>query len=440
MNKVLALIGNDKENLISGIGWVEYLDADLQPLACDTLYNSIMLRGFTDQPVMVLLLLKHIRNLPVGILDDVRTQLQIFSRSIIDRFVEAIKQNDYEAYSNEFGVFDFYMPAIVSQFDIQNVDSVLLLIKYNCYQIKFDTYYFHNNISLALVSTIFKALEENLLLESEQAMHLYTHAKCIHNLGSNDGIKFTELFTNARKKLTILKTSYFVHYQRYVEDQDKQKLNELHNKNPHLEQITNDFVTWYYNGDSKRTKNLYAVARIVEDVATKVGIMYQLYMDMVRKKQKDTFDAFFLFNELNVQGQLLEEHAPACVHLLLKSSSDAKQLRLVNKFLDAKLCVLEKRILCCNSDDEDEHLCIATVEPDTALTTFSFKSAGDDTCWQLDASEHPEGVVKVEEKGTKWMIKAVDEDYVKIFTEDGKGAYIVFIHYWILKFIKKYTH
>jgi hypothetical protein len=57
------------------------------------------------------------------------------------------------------------------------------------------------------------------------------------------------------------------------------------------------------------------------------------------------------------------------------------------------------------------------VDPDTALTTFSFPSL--DTCWKLEASE-ADGLARVALIGTQWKLRAADEHHVHIFTDGGK--------------------
>jgi hypothetical protein len=267
VKEVLALVG-DEENLINGIKWVEHLDAELQPAACEILYNSIRLKGHTDQPLLVLLLLKNVGNLPVGVLDDVRTQLEKHGNLFIDRFAEAIKKKDYAMCVNRDRAYDFSMPAIVSKFDISNVESILLLIDYNHYHIKFDPS-LQNNICLALVSSVFKALEKYQLLDTEQALHVWAHAKYIditYRKISVENVYFLKPFYQTLiNKLNNMKNCLLVHYQQLIEDQDKHKFATLLKRNPGLRWISYDFVSWYYNGDLKRTRNLYELIRALDD-------------------------------------------------------------------------------------------------------------------------------------------------------------------------------
>lgn len=56
------------------------------------------------------------------------------------------------------------------------------------------------------------------------------------------------------------------HYQQFIEGPDELKISKaVHKKNPNLVSIVADFVTWYFNGDEKRTKKLFEAARSVLD-------------------------------------------------------------------------------------------------------------------------------------------------------------------------------
>jgi hypothetical protein len=109
---------------------------------------------------------------------------------------------------------------------------------------------------------------------------------------------------------------------------------------------------------------------------------------------------------------------PECVDLLL---SDSQKLRLINKLCKAPLCVRQGNVLvCCDSQHVGEQLFTVTVDPDTALTTFSFLSG--------HLAEQG-GVAIVAEAGTRWMLKPIDENHVKIFTTDGNLHFNSFISF-----------
>jgi hypothetical protein len=93
-------------------------------------------------------------------------------------------------------------------------------------------------------------------------------------------------------------------------------------------------------------------------------------------------------------------------------------MQLVNKFYGSPLCILQHRVLCSGSSDEEndgEHLCSATFDPDKVLTSFSFLAGN--TAMTLDSSEGSSVGVW---NALWWRLKALDEHHVKICTDDGK--------------------
>jgi hypothetical protein len=58
-----------------------------------------------------------------------------------------------------------------------------------------------------------------------------------------------KLCTDALDKLAKYKPNYFLHYQKFVEYQDGQKIDELHDQNWNICSIVCEFVTWYYKQD-----------------------------------------------------------------------------------------------------------------------------------------------------------------------------------------------
>jgi hypothetical protein len=150
---------------------------------------------------------------------------------------------------------------------------------------------------------------------------------------------------------------------------------------------------------------------------------------MLKFQQTNTFEAFCLFNlvkqcmEVDNYKSLqphwkrsfeqLKAKAPACLRLLLW---DQDQVQLVNKFFDSTLCIQHEKIICSSSSSEKKIFCSTSVDRDTALTTFSFKSG------KMDASSLETITANAKEPriGSKWRLKAVDETHVKIFTEDGE--------------------
>jgi len=248
------------------VKWVKYLDVELHPVVCETLYNSMKLKGHTDQ-LPVLKLLKYVRKFAISIQDDLRSELEKDSRCIIDQIVEDIKQKTckyqhHRQLSLSSGGVKFFMPSIVRQFDLRSLKSILLLFNFSEMQNK----NYNSKFSFYMINTLLEALEEHLLMDSLQALHLWAHIVSVK--WSIQGRRLWSLYRDTLKlfdtpleKLTKMKSRLLVHYQPYIEDQH---LTDLLKNNPLLLCILPDFIKWYYNGDSERTKNLMVAATILE--------------------------------------------------------------------------------------------------------------------------------------------------------------------------------
>jgi hypothetical protein len=121
--------------------------------------------------------------------------------------------------------------------------------------------------------------------------------------------------------------------------------------------------------------------------------------------------------EVKASFEQLKAKAPSCLRLLLWPESDETKMQLVNKFYGSPLCILQHRVLCSGSsvENDGEHLCSATFDPDKVLTSFSFLAGN--TAMTLDTSEGSSVGVW---NALWWRLKAVDEHHVKIGTDDGK--------------------
>jgi hypothetical protein len=195
-----------------------------------------------------------------------------------------------------------------------------------------------------------------------------------------------------------------------------------------------EFVFWYCKKeDLTRVQNLLSAAREIDNFYASQRILTRLQIEMQKFKQINTFESFQLFNmvklfmssgyykfqkpELKASYEELKAKAPACLRLLLWPEGEENQLQLVNKFFDSPLCNQQDKIVCSSSSLDKELLFTASVDRDTALTTFSFKS-GAKNC-KLDAGAL-EDDAKKPWTGTPWKLKPVDETHVKIFTDDCK--------------------
>jgi len=435
----LVYVADNLDNLTTAIKWVDKLDASLRPGAYRTLYEQVKFKRHTDQP-QVLMLWRRIKFLPASaVLDSVLAQLDQDFQRILEQIVEGIKKKDYsligridemDDYSNEGElVMNKVVTAVVSKFETLTMENVVLLVQFSmklpsiancCY----------------LMDALMKALEAGLLQDSEIAMQLWVHAKYIKEEQPNwDKVEKSsqKLCINVLEKLTLYKLRYFRHYQRYVEDDDKQKIEYLHYDN--LRSILSDFVTWYYKQDDlTRVHKLLAAVNVMIYYGEIQRVLTQLHIEMLKFQQTNTFEAFCLFNmvkhiisldsykslelKLKAPFEQLKAKAPNCLCLLLWPDEDERQLRLVNKFYDSPLCIQDEKVFCCTSrvDNDQEQLCSVSVEAETALSTFSFKCGN--TLWKLDASDS-DNMAKVTWTGTRWKLKPADEHHVQIFTDDG---------------------
>jgi hypothetical protein len=417
---------------------VDKLDASLHPGAYRTLYEKIKFKGHTDQP-QVLMLWRRIKLLPASVvLDNVRAQLEKDFQRFLGQIIEGIEKTDYSQSSKIYEmvgskegelIMNKVVTAIVGKFEACTLEQTLLLIRFSMRLL------FIGN-SCFFVDVLLKMFKARKLLESEHSLHLYAHTKyliAVEPFWKNEQFSVQKLCIAALNKLAKFKTKFFEHYQRYVEHKNQKKIRRLHEQNWQLSCIVSEFVTWYYKKeDLSRVQKLLLAARSTDFTAVHL-ILTQLHCEMLRFQQLNTNEAFCLFNELKRYMTLdspeceapevkaafnkLKAEAPKCLHLLLWPEDETRQqLRVVNKFYDSPLWVQQEQKLFCFSGAEDEQTCSVSVDPNTALTSFSFKSG--DACWKLDALES-ESMARVALIGARWKLKAVDEQHVKIFTDDG---------------------
>jgi hypothetical protein len=422
VKQVVGVVYKDDEDMLGSIKWVKHLEARLQPVACEALYELIKAKKHTSH-MQLLLLLKYVRKLNIGVRDIVRTSLECHGRGIIDQLVEEIKRREYEHLSQlpyVQSAVKFFIPTLVRHFDIGSVQSVLLLVSYS--QKLKGTY---DKLCLGIVQCLLQSFEDHLLLHSMQAMHVWVHVASLLHEVKGRGLSFrwvqtVRLLQQPLDKLDKLKTWFFLHYRTHLEHPDKQRVRDLHKMNPDMKLMLDAFTEWYYNGDSCRTDHLL-------EAATQVGcILEQLHVQLSRWQHLNTFHAFRLFSQIKKSHSNFRAETPECVDLLL---SDSKKLRLINKLCKLPLCVRQGNVLCCDSQDDGQQLFNANVDPDTALTTLSFKAG--------HLAEQG-GVAVVADAGTRWMLKPLDENHVKIFTTDGNLHFDIFFPFLkILIFAKK---
>jgi hypothetical protein len=89
-----------------------------------------------------------------------------------------------------------------------------------------------------------------------------------------------------------------------------------------------------------------------------------------------------------------------------------------NEFYGTPLNLQQEKIVCSSSSPDKELIFSASINQDTALTTFCFDS-GTPYC-KLSAAALEDPSTRQPWIGTRWKLKAQDETHVKIFTDDGE--------------------
>jgi hypothetical protein len=436
LQEIMALIYVDKKNLKNAIEAVLQFDVKQQAAAYKALYGEIKDKKHTGEPE-ILLLQKKIRLVeePGHVLDETMKQVDEDCKKIISRIVKGIDEKDYSisiyvAEELDKALLNENMVTIVQEFFTGSLENTLLLIQYSQ-----GLPYIDN--SCFLIDALLKELEKRQLLDSMQAMHLWAHAKWTKEETPNwpnVAASTQKLCTDVLEKLSVNKEKFFRHYQKYVEDPDKQKIKDLHDSNWHLQSIVRDFVSFYFNGDEVgRTQNLLAAANANIQYSASGRILSQVYEEMAKSDQLKSFEAFRLFNVVkrkmstgNFNSALpqekkpfedLKEKAAACMRQLLWSD-ESMDFRLVNKFKSEQLFFTpgDNKVGCrIPGDDHNEQLWLLDVIEETSLLSIRPKSGNGELGIQGDGT-----VGVVPKPGFRWMIKPLDDDHFKIFTEKGK--------------------
>jgi hypothetical protein len=422
LQEIMALIYVDKENLKNAIKTVLHFGVKQQAAAYKALYGEMQDKKHTGEPEM-LLLQKNIRLvLELGsVLDETKKQVDEDCRKIISRIVKGIEERDYSisiyvAKELDVALLNENMASIVQEFSTGSSENTELLIQYS--------WRLHNIPNQCfLIDALLKELEKRQLLDSMQAMHLWAHAKFIKEDSTTwpfVAASTQKLCTDVLEKLSVNKEKFFRHYQKYVEDSDKQKINDLHFSNWHLASIVRDFVSFYYNGEVGRTQNLLAAANAINFFVAIERILSQLHEEMAKRDQLKSFEAFRLFNQVKrtmIYSTALKEKAPACVRQLLWSD-ESTDFHLVNKFKSEQLFFTpdDNKVGCrIPGADHDDQLWLLDVDKETSLVSIRPKTGAGELGIQGD-----ETLGVVPKPGVCWMIKPVDDDHFKIFTEKGK--------------------
>jgi hypothetical protein len=292
--------------LMGGIEWARNLstDVEMKLAVFKILHNQMESKGHIDHPLMVLLW-KFSRDLPAE--HDVRKRIEEDGHKFVVRLVQEIECRQYlTTLSSDFGGWvEDILPVMLPFFDVRNLERFLLLVNFSQKNQEKGNYH----VCSYLTDALFNSLEENLLLGSEQALHLMVHTEVLKEDMDMYGQRYynhiKKKIDDAFKKLNDTKFGLFLHYQRYVEDLSREKLGHLHIKNPHLSSVVFDFIDWYCNGeDLKRFATVLPAAKIATECQKKDTTLKLMHSKMVQKQLMNTFEAFSLLNEFNNVGTL----------------------------------------------------------------------------------------------------------------------------------------
>jgi hypothetical protein len=417
----LVYVGTDTKNLKKAINFVKIFDFCHQAKAFSALYEDVKFKKHTEEPE-ILLLQKKIRKLyePTTDANETKEQVDAHCRKIISRIVKGIEEKNYSmsiyvAKELDVALLNENMTKIVREFYNGTSKNTLLLIQYSR-----RLPYIENQCFL--IDALLKELENSKLLDSESSMYLWALAKSVKGAGV-----YQKLCADATEKLAVNKMHFFGHYQRYVENSDKQKIRYLHISNTHLESLVRDFVSFYYNGEVGRTQNLLAAANAMPHFDALKRVLSQLHEEMAKSDQLNSFEALRLFNvvkhhmsdnffnianpDWKISLNQLKEKAPACVCQLLWPGKTT-EFQLVNKFFNAALGVQEENnsIYCFSlGDKRSKQTWKITVDRWTTLLTLTHEQK------KLNLGAGNESSPCLVLFREQWMAKAVDEHHLKIF-------------------------
>lgn len=311
LEKIFGLHNRSNVQLKNAILFAYSVDTNLKAEVYKVLYDNIKLYNLTSAPE-ILLLQKSIDKMQAsGLLLEyyslitIKMQVDADCSKIIEEIVEGIKKKDYSisiyiTESVDRRILAYNMLKIAGRFATGSLENTLQLIEYS---IKMS--YIPNQCFV--IDALFTVLKKRNLLDTEQAMHLWAHAKYT----SEESTNFTsietstqELCTDAVKTLSPYNKTLYQFYQRYVEGPDKPKLRDLHTRNPHLFAIVSDFVLFYYKGDGGRLQILLKAANTILYFLP-VGRYYsQLHLEMYKWNLLNSFDAFTLYSHVKRQMSL----------------------------------------------------------------------------------------------------------------------------------------
>lgn len=449
VDEILMLIYADgAEDLQVAIGFVEVLELKLRRSAYELLYEEIQFKKHNDLPEM-LMLQKCMEQVMLTNGGDSLFEVSL-SRvhqdclKIVDRIVEGVKIKDHElsikiVETLGSSILEEKMTEIVKKVhSAGSLEETLLLIQFSHELPKTSN-------SCVLVQTLFELLQSKNLLVTKQGLHLWAHLRGIKESGDFNVVDrgVQERYKTTCSQLDENKNVYFELYRSYVENPDAKIMVDLHDDNCHMDSIGAEFVNFYYDGDLKKARFLLTTASNVPYFSATDQILVSLFKQMNKFGQMATFEYFAIFvqvkdlmsrekfSSLDASEKLpfeeLKAKAPDCLRLLLWPETDAgAKFRLVNELLENPLyCYDSEAFFLLSAFQTTEQLWRAHVDTVTCLVTFSHEG-------RKLSSEVTKGHLQLTEDGTQWKIKAVDQDHIKIYAEDGQFFFCLFRGLYIL--------
>jgi hypothetical protein len=392
---VIEIFGLGPENLKQlqyAIGFTRRVNARFQPEVYKALYENIKLHNLTIESEM-LLLQRNLRQEqdPGALLADVKNQIDEDCRLIIRRIVKEVETNDnsistYIVDSIECALLNANMKNIIEGFYDGTIERILLLFQYST-RLPIQTKCF-------LIDALLKVFEKQQSLESLQAMYLWAYAKNVleeEQSWSQVAASDQNLCTDAIDKLSSNKHKFFQNFQKFILFPDKHKICDMHSIPWESTSIVRDFVSFYYNGDVERTKNLLTAAIENKLSYTAGRILRQLYEELKISTQLKSFEAFRLFNAVKISMscsnfnsqtdnmrlpyEQLKEMAPEWVRQLLWQDNISQFQILSKRKIGLQLFAVEKdKYQLKWKPAEETHAeggWWVKVDPETSLVTFS---------------------------------------------------------------------
>jgi len=445
LEEILKLSYVGKENLKNTIEFVsKAVDKPrLRFVGYKAIYEEMKFRGHTTE-IEILLLQKAVEELEIEGTNVAKTcdELRDDSNKIIDKIVLEIENKDpslSKKINNELGadILNANIPLAIDKFFTGTLEKMLLILQYS----RSLPLISH---SICLIDATFKKQEKlQNKLDSEQALHLWAHAKYVTSYEHFPRVaqNMKNLCIETCEKLSQNKKAFFKLYQQYIEDTNKDKVKKLHSDNYQIRSILPEFLEFYYSdGNIKKVSNLIKAANAIINYIGKGALLYNLHKEMEKRQQLASFEAFKLFQGLKVstnydnyeklvnEGNIyvndlvgLKKKVPKCIEHLLWG--DTKKCRIINKFFaeplfssagDEKVFTWvprkwrEDQFWNISIDKKTAHATFFPNESETGNTKLEFRAINGVATATIGNSA-TEG----------WMIKAIDDEHIKIFNNKG---------------------